>query len=119
AAPPNELGADIRGAAKAAIKQINDEGGVLGERLALIESDDGCNSEQGMNAARSLVERGAIVVIGHPCASATNAAAPVYAGNNVVLLSMSRHPALTEQRGGATIFRVSGRDDRQGASAAA
>lgn len=119
ATPPNGHGAEIRRAAKVAVKRINTEGGVLGEHIALIEADDGCTGEQGNKAAQSLVERGVIVVIGHPCASAASAAVPIYASNNVVLLSMSRHPALTEKRAGETIFRIAGRDDRQGASAAA
>ncbi len=119
AAPTNESGREIRRAAQAAAKRINAEGGVLGERIAVIEADDGCNAEQGARAAQSLVKRRVVVVIGHPCASAAGAAGPVYASNNVVLLGMTTHPALTEKRSGSTIFRVAGRDDRQGPSAAA
>jgi len=118
AAPANESGTEIRRAAQAAAKQINAEGGVLGKRIAVIEADDGCNADQGAEAARSLVEHRVAVVIGHPCASAASAAGPIYAINNVVLLGMTRHPALTEKRAGSTIFRVAGRDDRQGAIAA-
>ncbi|MGI9403462.1 MAG: branched-chain amino acid ABC transporter substrate-binding protein, partial [Hyphomicrobium sp.] len=92
------------------------EGGVHGKRIKLVEADDGCNGEQGSLAAHSLIERDVVVVIG---ASAASAGVMVYASNNVVLLSMTRHPALTKKRAGETIFRVSGRNDRQGASAAA
>lgn len=119
AAPTNGSGTEIRRAAKAAAKRINGEGGVLGERVTVIEADDGCNGQQGARAAQSLVERRAVVVIGHPCASAASAAGPVYASNNVVLLGMTRHPSLTDKRSGSTIFRVAGRDDRQGPSVAA
>jgi len=119
AAPANGSRAEIRRAANVAAKRINAEGGVLGERITLIEADDGCSSEQGNKAAQSLVEHGVVVVIGHPCASAASAAGPIYADNNVVLLSMTRHAALTEKRAGEMIFRIVGRDDRQGASAAA
>ena len=58
-------------------------------------------------------------MIGHPCGSSANAAGHIYATNSVVLLGITRHPALTEKRAGEVIFRVAGRDDRQGASAAA
>ena len=119
ATPANGPGAEIRRAAKVSAERINAEGGVLGELISLIEADDGCNSEQGSKAAQSLVDRRVAVVIGHPCGSSANAAGHIYAANSVVLLGITRHPALTEKRAGEVIFRVAGRDDSQGASAAA
>ena len=119
ASPKDGHGTEIRRAAKVAAERINAEGGVHGKRIKLVEADDGCNGEQGSLAAHSLIERDVVVVIGHPCASAASAGVKVYASNNVVLLSMTRHPVITEKRAGQTIFRVPGRNDRQGASAAA
>ncbi len=119
ASPKDGPGAEIRRAAKVAAERINTEGGVYGKRIKLFETDDGCNGEQGSLAAHSLIERDVAVVIGHPCASAASASVKVYVSNNVVLLSMTRYPVLTEKRAGPTIFRVPGRNDRQGASAAA
>ena len=42
---------------------------------------------------------------------------PLCAGGHAILAPATRHPALTEPRAGPTIFRLAGRDDRQGASA--
>lgn len=119
ATPANGPGSEIRRAAKVSAERINAEGGVLGELISLIEADDGCNSDQGSKAAQSLVDRRVAVVIGHPCGSSANAAGHIYATNSVVLLGLTRHPALTEKRAGEAIFRFAGRDGRQGASAAA
>jgi branched-chain amino acid transport system substrate-binding protein len=55
------------------------------------------------------------LVIGHPCAGAALAAAPIYAAASIVFLApATRHPALTEERSALTVLRVAGRDDRQG-----
>ena len=55
------------------------------------------------------------LVLGHACASAALAAADVYGKSSVLFIAtVTRHPALTAKRAGPTIFRLSGRDDRQG-----
>jgi branched-chain amino acid transport system substrate-binding protein len=110
---------DITRAVKLAADEINAAGGIAGERLQIVEADDGCSAEHAEKAARALVARGVALVVGHPCANAAVAAARVYAEAGVVFIApATRHPALTEPRAGATIFRLAGRDDRQGASAA-
>jgi branched-chain amino acid transport system substrate-binding protein len=105
---------------KRAAERVNVHGGVDGEPVAVIEVDDGCAAETAAATARSLVASGIALVIGHPCTSAALAAAKVYAQAGVVFIAPdTRHPALTDARAGPSIFRLSGRDDRQGAAAAA
>jgi branched-chain amino acid transport system substrate-binding protein len=119
AGPHAAVAGDIARAVKLAADQINAAGGVGGERLKIIETDDGCTAAQGEKAARTLVARRVALVVGHPCANAAVAAAAIYAEAGVVFIApATRHPALTEPRAGATIFRLAGRDDGQGASAA-
>jgi len=114
------LGADIVRAARLAAERFNADGGVLGERIAILEADDGCARKQGEDAARTLVDRHVAVVIGHPCGSAAVAAARIYAQARIPFIAAAtRHPALTEPRAGATVFRLAGRDGHQGTIAGA
>jgi branched-chain amino acid transport system substrate-binding protein len=117
--PQAAAAGDIARAVKLATEQINAAGGVAGERVQVVEIDDRCSAAHAETAARTLIARGVLLVVGHPCANAAVAAARIYAQSGVVFIApATRHPALTEPRAGPTIFRLAGRDDRQGASAA-
>jgi branched-chain amino acid transport system substrate-binding protein len=101
------------------LADLNAAGGVLGEAVRAVGVDDFCDPDQGRAAARKLVSDGVVAVIGHQCSGAAIAAALVYGEAGVVLVSnAATNPRLTEQ-GIATVFRVAGRDDQQGAMAAA
>src|SRR4051794_8910846 len=102
-----------------AIADLNAAGGVLGQRVRGVIVDDFCNADQGRVAAAKLVADRVVAVIGHQCSSAAIAAAPIYGQAGVVLVSnAATNPRLTEL-GVPTVFRVVGRDDQQGAIAAA
>lgn len=104
-----ELGAAVRDG-------IADAGGT---GAALQVSDDKCQAATAAELAKHLVEQKPAVVIGHPCSSAAIAAAPIYAAAQIPFISTgARHGTLTEQRAGPLVFRLAGRDDRQGAAAA-
>ncbi len=116
--PRATTGAAIARGVKDAADRINADGGVRGAPVKIVDVDDGCATTQAEEAARALVARGVVLVIGHPCASAAIAAAPIYAAAGVVFMAPStRHPALTDKRAGPAVFRLAGRDDRQGTSA--
>lgn len=116
--PSGAVADDIARGAKLAAERINADGGVLGEPIQIIEADDGCEAAQAETAAKTLASRGVALVIGHPCASAAITAARIYAQAGIVFIApATRHPALTNQRAGPTVFRLTGRDDRQGTSA--
>ena len=109
---------DISRAVKTEADRLNRNGGVLGERIEVAEADDGCAPSSAEAAARKLIASGATLILGHPCASAAIAAAKVYAqAGTIFMATATRHAAFTNPRAGPTIFRLSGRDDRQGASA--
>lgn len=113
-------GKEIEKGVADAVEEINaTRGGLLGEKLRVVAIDDGCDAKMGVEAARKLVAEKAAVVIGHPCASAALAAAPVYAQAGTLLFGLTRHPDFTDKRAGPTIFRMAGRDDRQGEAIAA
>ena len=94
--------------------------GSAGTDVRISDVDDGCDAARAQGAAEVIAAMKPDLVIGHPCPAAAIAAARVYAQHGVVFIALGvRHPALTEKRAGQTIFRWAGRDDRQGAAAAA
>ncbi|MGH6808971.1 MAG: branched-chain amino acid ABC transporter substrate-binding protein [Ensifer adhaerens] len=102
-----------RGAALA-VADINGKGGVLSQQVQLVRVDDFCDPEQAVAAARKLVSDGVILVVGHYCSGASIPASKVYEGAAVLQISPgSTNPLLTEQ-GRDNVFRVIGRDDKQG-----
>ena len=87
--------------------------------VQIVGIDDGCDAGQAEGAARMAIAEKPDLVIGHPCPGAAIAAARVYAEAGVLFIALGvRHPALTDQRAGPTIFRLAGREDRQGRAAA-
>jgi branched-chain amino acid transport system substrate-binding protein len=103
---------------EAAVEELNARGGVLGEQVEVITADDACDAEQGVAAARKLVADGVVFVSGHVCSAAAIAASAMYEAQDVLNIApTATNPRLTEQ-GFTRIFRLVGRDDRQGEVAA-
>lgn len=101
------------GAAKA-IDDLNASGGVLGQELLFTSVDDACNAEQAAAAARQLVAEDVVFVVGHACSSGSIAGGPIYAAEDIIMISpASTNPQVTEA-GLENVFRVIGRDDEQG-----
>jgi branched-chain amino acid transport system substrate-binding protein len=100
--------------AQKAIDHLNDDGGLLGEEIAVTSVDDACEPEQAKAAARQLVREGVIFVVGHLCSSASLAASKIYEEAGIIMISpASTNPKVTDE-GGPNVFRVIGRDDQQG-----
>lgn len=112
------LGQQVKNGTEAAIADINAAGGVLGDKLTLTERDDACDPKQAVIVAGDLIASHVAAVVGHFCSGAAIAAAPAYATARVVEISPgATAAAYTDERAGPGIFRVSARDDRQGAVA--
>jgi branched-chain amino acid transport system substrate-binding protein len=111
-------GGETREGAEIAVDDLNQNGGVLGERIDLIKVDDYCDGEQAVAAANKLVAERVVMVFGHQCSGAAIPASKVYAQAGILLIStFATNPKLTEQ-GFPNVFRVVGRDDVQGKIAA-
>ncbi len=111
-------GGETQEGAEVAVSDLNQKGGVLGERIELIKADDYCDGEQAVAAANKLVAERVVVVFGHQCSGAAIPASKVYAQARILLIStFATNPKLTEQ-GFPNVFRVVGRDDVQGKIAA-
>lgn len=114
------FGQQFRTGAEQAIADINAAGGVLGENLVLSMGDDACDPKQAVAVANQFASEGVPFVAGHFCSGSSIPASQVYADEQIVQISpASTNPDFTDKRPGEGIYRVCGRDDQQGAAAAA
>jgi branched-chain amino acid transport system substrate-binding protein len=104
--------------AEIAVADLNQKGGVLGEKIAMITVDDYCDGEQAVAATNKLIASDVAMVFGHQCSGAAIPASKLYARAGILMIStFATNPKLTEQ-GFWNVFRVVGRDDVQGEIAA-
>jgi branched-chain amino acid transport system substrate-binding protein len=99
------------------VAELNEAGGVLGQRIELLPVDDYCDPDQAVAAARKLVTAQVAAVIGHVCSGAAIPASKIYEDAGILLITSGTNPKLTDQ-GFRTVFRVLGRDTQQGIMAA-
>jgi len=101
-------------AAQLVVKQINEQGGVLGKQVELLIQDDQCNPNIATNVATRLVSDGAHVVLGHICSGATRAALGIYREAKIPVMSPSAtNPPLTQSGEYPNFFRTIASDDMQ------
>ena len=87
--------------------------------MELIAGDTFGDPEQAIALAKALIARQVVFVAGPATSEAAIAAAPVLEEAKIIAISPSAsNPKLTES-GWRNVFRVFGRDDRQGGVAAA
>jgi branched-chain amino acid transport system substrate-binding protein len=111
------FGAQLQAGAEQAVKDINENGGVLGEKLVLRIGDDACDPRQAVAVANQFASQGVVFVAGHFCSGSSIPASDVYHEEGILQISpASTNPQLTEA-GKWNVFRTCGRDDQQGAVA--
>jgi branched-chain amino acid transport system substrate-binding protein len=103
--------------AELAVGNLNVLGGLLGQRVELIVGDD-CDADQAVALARKLASDGVVFVAGHWCSHASIPASKVYEKAGILMISPGSASAKLTDEGGPNVFRVYGRDDRQGAMVA-
>jgi branched-chain amino acid transport system substrate-binding protein len=117
------FGEQIRRGAQQAVDDLNAQGGVLGKQVRLAVGDDRCDPPRAVREAQKLVGEGAVFVVGHFCSGSSIPASEVYAEEGILQITpSSTNPKLTEMAaadGVRTLFRTTGRDDRQGTFAGA
>ena len=114
------FGTQMTSGARIAVSDINAGGGVLGKKLKLEVGDDACDPKQAVAVANQMAGDNIALVAGHFCSGSSIPASNVYSESNVVMISpASTNPALTDKRAGPNIYRVCGRDDKQGGVAGA
>ncbi|MBT3789836.1 MAG: branched-chain amino acid ABC transporter substrate-binding protein [Alphaproteobacteria bacterium] len=114
AGPFEKIGKEFKQGTRGAVKEINDGGGLLGQKVKFIVRDDNCNPEEAKKIASEIVELDIAFVMGHLCSDASIAASDIYEKHNLLAMSpSSTSPELTD-RGYNLAFRTTGRDDMQG-----
>jgi branched-chain amino acid transport system substrate-binding protein len=101
-----------------AVENLNAAGGVLGQKVELIVGDDFCDPDQAVAVARKLASDGVVFVAGHFCSHSSIAASEVYEEAGILQIAPGSASAKLTDAGGPNVFRVCGRDDRQGAMVA-
>ena len=109
------FGEQFERGARMAAADLNGKGGVLGQTVELVVGDDFCDPDQAVAAANKLVADGVVFVVGHWCSHSSIAASTVYEEAQVLMITQGSASAKLTDEGGANVFRVYGRDDRQGA----
>ncbi len=110
-------GEDVLHGAQLAVDAWNAKGGVLGKPIVLVSADDKGDPDQALLVARQFTNK-VDAVIGHYNSNCTLAAEPLYDKEKMLMITpSSTNPDVTD-RGYLTVFRVCGRDDQQGKSAA-
>lgn len=103
-------GEQMQNGVELAATELNEAGGVLGPKVALIPVDDHCDAEQAAAAARKLVADRVAVAIGHLCSGTAIPASLIYEEAQIRFITMAANPLLTE-RGVKFTFRSSPPDD--------
>jgi branched-chain amino acid transport system substrate-binding protein len=113
------LGEQYKRGAEMAVADINAAGGINGEKLVLEIGDDACDPKQAVATANQMASKGVKFVAGHLCSGSSIPASKVYEEEGILQISpASTNPDFTD-KGGWNVARVCGRDDAQGAVAAA
>ncbi|MBK8908960.1 MAG: branched-chain amino acid ABC transporter substrate-binding protein [Rhodospirillales bacterium] len=108
------FGEQMKAGAEQAVEDINEEGGVNGEKLRLEIGDDACDPKQAVAVANQFAGKGVVFVAGHFCSGSSIPASDVYEEEDILQISpASTNPQLTEA-GKDNVFRTCGRDDQQG-----
>ena len=117
--PIESLIPDIDAAAKLAIDEVNNAGGLLdGQKVAAVEADSTCIDADAATAAaeRLVTSDGVAAIMGADCSGVTTAVANnVAVPNGVVMISPSAtSPGLTTIEDNGYFFRTAPSDARQG-----
>jgi branched-chain amino acid transport system substrate-binding protein len=113
------FGAQLKNGFEQAIEDINAAGGIQGQKITGAVGDDVGDPKQGVSIANKFSAEGVKFVVGHFNSGVTMPSSEVYQENGILSITpASTNPRVTE-RGMWNVFRTCGRDDQQGAVAAA
>ena len=117
--PNAAFGAQLKNGVDQAVEDINAAGGIMGQKITLSYGDDVSDPKQGVSIANKFAGEGIKFVIGPFNSGVTMPSSEVYQENGILEITPSAtNPKITE-RGLWNVFRTCGRDDQQGAVAAA
>ena len=118
--PNAAFGAQLQKGAEQAAEDINAAGGILGQKIQIVVGDDRSDPKEGVSVANKFVADGVKLIVGHFNSGVSIPASDVYKENGALAITPSAtNPTLTDRPGYWNEFRTCGRDDQQGAVAAA
>jgi branched-chain amino acid transport system substrate-binding protein len=112
--PTSWFGEQYLRATGLAVDNLNARGGVLGQKVELIVGDDFCDPDQAVAVARKLSSDGVVFVVGHFCSHSSIPASKLYEEAGILQIAPGSASAKLTDEGAPNVFRVCGRDDRQG-----
>ncbi|WP_342619482.1 branched-chain amino acid ABC transporter substrate-binding protein [Rhodoferax sp. GW822-FHT02A01] len=110
-------GEQMKRGVEAAVAELNAKGGLLGQKVRVEVGDDVCDPKQAVAVANTFVNKKVDFVVGHYCSSSTIPASEVYSEAQIPMITISTNAKVTD-RGLKNVFRITGRDDQEGAVAA-
>jgi branched-chain amino acid transport system substrate-binding protein len=117
--PNAAFGKQLTDGVNQAIADLNAKGGILGRKLVIVTGDDASVPAQGVSVANKMIADGVRHIVGPFNSGVMLPSSEVYAENGAIMITPSAtNPKITE-RGLWNVFRTCGRDDQQGAVAAA
>ncbi len=93
--PAATFGVPLRGAVEASVRDINDNGGVLGREIELVVHDDETDPTTAAQGATELVDEGVVAIIGAVTSSTTLAFAPIAASAEIPVIAIAGAAAVT------------------------
>jgi branched-chain amino acid transport system substrate-binding protein len=113
------FGAQLKNGTEMGVNDVNAAGGILGQKIALSYGDDVADPKQGVSVANKFAADGVKFVVGHFNSGVTMPSSEVYQENGILEVTPSATNPMITERNMWNIFRTCGRDDQQGAVAAA
>jgi len=108
-------GDNIKAGVSLKLKEINDAGGINGQKVELVWGDDLCEpKDAGTVGAKFAADKSIVAVVGHLCSSATLAAMPIYVRAGLAAISPTSTNATIGDVGKGWFFRNCYTDDYQG-----
>jgi len=113
--PLAAYGDNVKAGVSLKLKEINDAGGINGQKVELVWGDDLCEpKDAGTVGSKFAADKSIVAVIGHLCSSATLAAMPIYVRAGLAAISpTSTNPTIGDV-GKGWFFRNCYTDDFQG-----
>jgi branched-chain amino acid transport system substrate-binding protein len=109
------FGDNIKAGVSLKLKEINDAGGINGQKIELVWGDDLCApKDAGTVASKFAADKSIVAVIGHLCSSATLAAMPIYVRAGLPAISATSTNPTIGDVGKGWFFRNCYTDEFQG-----
>ena len=101
------FGEQIKHGAELAADDINQHGGLLGQKFTLVKEDDACDPKQAHSIAQKMVGLKVDAVFGHWCAAASMAASTVYGEEGLMQLEVGTLLVKLTHQNFPFVFRLS------------